>query len=59
MILFRWLYRDGFLPEGTRFIGYARSQITIDKIFENAIKYMKVNFMTMFVKFTYKYLQIR
>ncbi|CAF1407741.1 unnamed protein product, partial [Adineta ricciae] len=37
-----WLYRDGFLPEGTRFIGYARSQITVDKIFENAAKYMKV-----------------
>ncbi|CAF2396099.1 unnamed protein product [Rotaria sp. Silwood2] len=37
-----WLYRDGFLPEYIRFIGYARSQITIEKIFENAAKYMKV-----------------
>ncbi|CAF1175747.1 unnamed protein product [Adineta steineri] len=37
-----WLYRDGFIPEGTHFIGYARSQITTEKIFENAAKYMKV-----------------
>ncbi|CAF4637508.1 unnamed protein product [Rotaria sp. Silwood1] len=37
-----WLYRDGLLPEHIRFIGYARSQITIEKIFENAAKYMKV-----------------
>ncbi|CAF1413239.1 unnamed protein product [Rotaria sordida] len=37
-----WLYRDGFLPECIRFIGYIRSQITIEKIFENAAKYMKV-----------------
>ncbi|CAF3000558.1 unnamed protein product [Rotaria socialis] len=37
-----WLYRDGFLPERIRFIGYARSQITIATIFEHAAKYMKV-----------------
>jgi len=42
LILFRGLYRDGFLPERIRFIGYARSQLTIEKIFENAAKYMKV-----------------
>ncbi|CAF1300617.1 unnamed protein product [Rotaria sp. Silwood1] len=37
-----WLYRDGLLPERIRFIGYARSLITIEKIFENASKYMKI-----------------
>jgi glucose-6-phosphate 1-dehydrogenase len=42
ILFFRWLYRDGFLPEHIRFIGYARSQLTIEKIFENAAKYMKV-----------------
>ena len=38
----RWLYRDGLLPENIHFIGYARSQLTIDKVFQNAEKYMKV-----------------
>jgi hypothetical protein len=38
----RGLYRDGFLPENIHFIGYARSQLTVEKIFENADKYMKV-----------------
>lgn len=38
----RWLYRDGFVPENTCFIGYARSQLTVEKIFQNAAKYMKV-----------------
>ncbi|CAF2705458.1 unnamed protein product [Rotaria sp. Silwood2] len=37
-----WLYRDDFLPENIHFIGYARSQLTIEKIFENSHKYMKV-----------------
>ncbi|CAF0776999.1 unnamed protein product [Rotaria sp. Silwood1] len=37
-----WLYRDGFLPENIHFIGYARSQLTIEKIFENSHTYMKV-----------------
>lgn len=37
-----WLYRDGFLPEHVYFIGYARSQLTIEKIFQNADKFMKV-----------------
>jgi glucose-6-phosphate 1-dehydrogenase len=41
-LFFRWLYRDGFLPEHIRFIGYARSHLTVEKIFENAAKYMKV-----------------
>jgi hypothetical protein len=38
----RWLFRDGFLPEDIHFIGYARSQLTVEKVFENADKYMKV-----------------
>ncbi|CAF1150233.1 unnamed protein product [Adineta ricciae] len=37
-----WLYRDGFIPENTCFIGYARSELTVEKIFQNAAKYMKV-----------------
>ncbi|CAF0854497.1 unnamed protein product [Adineta steineri] len=36
------LYRDGLVPENIHFIGYARSQLTTEKIFENAHKYMKV-----------------
>jgi hypothetical protein len=39
----RWLYRDGFLPEDIHFIGYSRSQLTVEKIFANANRYMKVN----------------
>ncbi|CAF4897757.1 unnamed protein product [Rotaria sp. Silwood1] len=38
----RSLYRYGFLPERTRFTGYAHSQITLKKIFENSEKFMKV-----------------
>jgi len=37
------LFRDGLLPDDVRFIGYARSQTTIDKIFENASKYFKIS----------------
>ncbi|CAF0985808.1 unnamed protein product [Rotaria sordida] len=46
-----WLYRDGFLPECIRFIGYIRSQITIEKTFENAAKYMKENECEIYEKF--------
>ncbi|VUZ42739.1 unnamed protein product [Hymenolepis diminuta] len=38
-----WLYRDGLLPEKTFFIGYARSDITIDDIRKKSITFMKVN----------------
>ncbi|CAF0744926.1 unnamed protein product [Rotaria sordida] len=37
-----WLYRDGVLPKNISFIGYSRSQLTIEQIFENSHKYMKI-----------------
>ncbi|VDD75539.1 unnamed protein product [Mesocestoides corti] len=37
-----WLYRDRLLPKKTFFIGYARSDITVDLIREKSIPYMKV-----------------
>ena len=42
VLLFRSLYRDGLLPKDTRFIGYARSQLTVQQILANAAKYLKV-----------------
>lgn len=38
-----WLYRDRLLPKKTFFIGYARSDITIDTIREKSTPYMKVS----------------
>ncbi|KAH9284811.1 Glucose-6-phosphate 1-dehydrogenase [Echinococcus granulosus] len=38
-----WLYRDRLLPQKTFFIGYARSDITVDTIREKSTPYMKVN----------------
>ncbi|XP_049874522.1 glucose-6-phosphate 1-dehydrogenase [Pectinophora gossypiella] len=37
-----YLYRDNLLPENTRFVGYARSKLTIEQIREQSKKYMKV-----------------
>lgn len=37
-----YLYRDKLLPENTTFVGYARTQQTIDTVKEKCLKYMKV-----------------
>ena len=38
-----WLYRDHLLPKKTFFIGYARSEITVDVIREKSSPYMDVD----------------
>uniref|UniRef100_A0A4W6EZE8 Glucose-6-phosphate 1-dehydrogenase n=1 Tax=Lates calcarifer TaxID=8187 RepID=A0A4W6EZE8_LATCA len=37
-----WLYRDGLLPEQTHFVGYARSDLTVDAIRTACLPYLKV-----------------
>lgn len=37
-----WLYKDGLLPANTKFVGYARSNITVDDIRKKSLQYMKV-----------------
>ncbi|KAK7131971.1 hypothetical protein R3I93_018507 [Phoxinus phoxinus] len=36
-----WLFRDGLLPEQTYFVGYARSDLTVDAIRTACMPYMK------------------
>ncbi|KAL8611290.1 Glucose-6-phosphate 1-dehydrogenase [Nucella lapillus] len=36
------LFRDGLLPPKTSFIGYARSQLTVEDLKKNVVQYMKV-----------------
>ncbi|XP_061651380.1 glucose-6-phosphate 1-dehydrogenase isoform X1 [Phyllopteryx taeniolatus] len=37
-----WLFRDGLLPEKTFFIGFARSDLTVDAIRASCMPYLKV-----------------
>lgn len=37
-----WLYRDGLLPQEIHFVGYARSNLTVEQIKERALPFMKV-----------------
>ncbi|KAF8790087.1 glucose-6-phosphate 1-dehydrogenase-like [Argiope bruennichi] len=37
-----FLYRDGLLPPKTKFVGYARSNLTVDDIRNRATQYMQV-----------------
>uniref|UniRef100_A0A671KXC8 glucose-6-phosphate dehydrogenase (NADP(+)) n=1 Tax=Sinocyclocheilus anshuiensis TaxID=1608454 RepID=A0A671KXC8_9TELE len=37
-----WLFRDGLLPEQTYFVGFARSDLTVDAIRTACMPYMKV-----------------
>lgn len=39
----RWLFRDGLLPEQTYFVGFARSDLTVDVIRTSCMPYLKVN----------------
>ena len=38
----RWLFRDGLLPEQTFFVGFARSELTVDSIKTACLPYLKV-----------------
>ncbi|KAL4655489.1 glucose-6-phosphate 1-dehydrogenase-like [Arapaima gigas] len=38
----RWLFRDGLLPEQTYFVGFARSNLTVEQIRTACLPYMKV-----------------
>lgn len=38
----RWLFRDGLLPEQTYFVGFARSNLTVDAIRAACMPYLKV-----------------
>uniref|UniRef100_A0A673C883 Glucose-6-phosphate 1-dehydrogenase n=1 Tax=Sphaeramia orbicularis TaxID=375764 RepID=A0A673C883_9TELE len=37
-----WLFRDGLLPEQTHFVGFARSDLTVDAIRTACMPYLKV-----------------
>uniref|UniRef100_A0A4W4HLB3 Glucose-6-phosphate 1-dehydrogenase n=1 Tax=Electrophorus electricus TaxID=8005 RepID=A0A4W4HLB3_ELEEL len=37
-----WLFRDGLLPEQTYFVGFARSDLTVDALRTACLPYMKV-----------------
>lgn len=39
---YRWLYRDGLLPNETYFVGFARSDLTVQDIRTACLPYMKV-----------------
>lgn len=39
---FRWLFRDGLLPDNTYFVGFARSDLTVDDIKTACLPHMKV-----------------
>lgn len=38
----RWLFRDGLLPDDTYFVGFARSDLTVEDIKTACLPYMKV-----------------
>ena len=40
--IFRWLHKDKLLPPHTRFVGYARSKLSVDDIKKKTWDYMKV-----------------
>ncbi|XP_054636641.1 glucose-6-phosphate 1-dehydrogenase-like isoform X2 [Dunckerocampus dactyliophorus] len=37
-----WLFRDGLLPDNTYFVGFARSNLTVEDIKKTCLPYMKV-----------------
>lgn len=39
---FRWLFRDGLLPDDTYFVGFARSDLAVEDIKTACLPYMKV-----------------
>ena len=39
----RYLYKDDLIPKGTKFIGYARSDLTVAKLRAKTEPFMKVN----------------
>uniref|UniRef100_A0A3Q4HFJ9 Glucose-6-phosphate 1-dehydrogenase n=1 Tax=Neolamprologus brichardi TaxID=32507 RepID=A0A3Q4HFJ9_NEOBR len=39
---FRWLFRDGLLPDNTFFVGFARSSLTVEDIKAACLPHMKV-----------------
>lgn len=41
----RWLFRDGLLPEQTYFVGFARSNLTVDAIRASCMPYLKVKLL--------------
>lgn len=40
--LHRWLFRDGLLPNDTYFVGFARSDLTVEDIMTACLPFMKV-----------------
>ena len=41
----RYLYRDDLMPKNTKIIGYARSDLTVDKLRAKIEPFMKVSVM--------------
>lgn len=42
---FRWLFRDGLLPDKTYFVGFARSNLTVEDIKNACLPHMKVVYL--------------
>lgn len=40
--LYRWLFRDGLLPNDTYFVGFARSDLTVVDLMTACLPFMKV-----------------
>lgn len=42
---FRWLFRDGLLPDNTFFVGFARSNLTVEDIKKACLPHLKVVYL--------------
>lgn len=47
--LFRWLFRDGLLPDNTLFVGFARSNLSVEDIKAACLPHMKVSCLRLLV----------
>ncbi len=45
----RWLFRDGLLPDDTYFVGFARSNLTVEDIKTSCLPHMKVVYLRLLV----------
>lgn len=50
-----WLYRDNLLPSDTKFIGYARSKLSVAELKEKCRQYMKVELVIESTSVVYRF----
>lgn len=46
---FRWLFRDGLLPDDTYFVGFARSNLTVEDVKTACLPHMKVGHLRLLI----------